>query len=67
MKLKNTILTSFLFFLVLASWYVIRGIRNEMAVENYGQDFFVNTFVFYSTDHANNQSNIFMGSFQKKL
>ena len=39
MKLKNTILTSFLFFLVLASWYVIRGIRNEMAVENYGQDF----------------------------
>ena len=39
MKIKNTILTSFLFFLVLASWYVIRGIRNEMAVENYGQDF----------------------------
>ena len=39
MKLKNTFLTSFLFFLVLASWYVIRGIRNEMAVENYGQDF----------------------------
>ena len=39
MKVKNTILTSFLFFLVLASWYVIRGIRNEMAVENYGQDF----------------------------
>ena len=39
MKLKNTVLTSFLFFLVLASWYVIRGIRNEMAVENYGQDF----------------------------
>ena len=39
MKTKNTFLTSFLFFLVLASWYVIRGIRNEMAVENYGQDF----------------------------
>ena len=39
MKVKNTFLTSFLFFLVLASWYVIRGIRNEMAVENYGQDF----------------------------
>ena len=39
MKLKNTFITSFLFFLVLASWYVIRGIRNEMAVENYGQDF----------------------------
>jgi len=39
MKLKNTLLASFLFFLVLASWYVIRGIRNEMAVENYGQDF----------------------------
>jgi len=39
MRVKNTFLTSFLFFLVLASWYVIRGIRNEMAVENYGQDF----------------------------
>ena len=39
MKTKNTFLTSFLFFLVLASWYAIRGIRNEMAVENYGQDF----------------------------
>ena len=39
MKTKNTFLTSFLFFLVLASWYVIRGIRNEMAVENYSQDF----------------------------
>ena len=39
MKVKNTFLTSFLFFLVLASWYVIKGIRNEMAVENYGQDF----------------------------
>jgi AAA family ATP:ADP antiporter len=39
MKVKNTFLTSFLFFLVLASWYGIRGIRNEMAVENYGQDF----------------------------
>jgi len=39
MKTKTTFLTSFLFFLVLASWYVIRGIRNEMAVENYGQDF----------------------------
>ena len=39
MKTKNTFLTSFLFFLVLASWYVIRGIRNEMAVEKYGQDF----------------------------
>ena len=39
MKTNNTFLTSFLFFLVLASWYVIRGIRNEMAVENYGQDF----------------------------
>ena len=39
MKLKNTILTSFLFFLVLSSWYVLRAVRNEMAVENYGQDF----------------------------
>jgi ATP/ADP translocase len=39
MKVKNTILTSFLFFLVLSSWYVLRAVRNEMAVENYGQDF----------------------------
>ena len=39
MKTKNTILTSFLFFLVLSSWYVLRAVRNEMAVENYGQDF----------------------------
>ena len=46
MKLKNTILTSFLFFLVLASWYVIRGIRNEMAVENYGQDFLLILLAF---------------------
>ena len=39
MRIKNTILTSLLFFLVLASWYVLRAVRNEMAVENYGQDF----------------------------
>ena len=39
MKVKNTILTSFYFFLVLSSWYVLRAVRNEMAVENYGQDF----------------------------
>ena len=39
MKTKNTFLTSFLFFLVLSSWYVLRAVRNEMAVENYGQDF----------------------------
>ena len=39
MKVKNTILTSLLFFLVLSSWYVLRAVRNEMAVENYGQDF----------------------------
>jgi len=39
MRIKNTILTSFLFFLVLTSWYVLRAVRNEMAVENYGQDF----------------------------
>ena len=39
MKLKNTILTSLLFFLVLSSWYVLRAVRNELAVENYGQDF----------------------------
>jgi AAA family ATP:ADP antiporter len=39
MKIKNIILTSLLFFLVLSSWYVLRAVRNEMAVENYGQDF----------------------------
>ncbi len=39
MKLKDTVLTSFLFFLVLSSWYVLRAVRNEMAVENYSQDF----------------------------
>ena len=39
MRLKNTVLTSLLFFLVLSSWYVLRAVRNEMAVEKYGQDF----------------------------
>ena len=39
MRIKNTVLTSLLFFLVLSSWYVLRAVRNEMAVENYGQDF----------------------------
>ena len=39
MKTKNTFLTSFLFFLVLSSWYVLRAVRNEMAVESYGQNF----------------------------
>ncbi|MBH20890.1 MAG: hypothetical protein CML98_03855 [Rhodobiaceae bacterium] len=39
MKVKDTLLTSFLFFLVLSSWYVLRAVRNEMAVENYSQDF----------------------------
>ena len=39
MRVKNTILTSLLFFLVLSSWYVLRAVRNELAVENYGQDF----------------------------
>ena len=39
MKIKNTILTSLLFFLVLSSWYVLRAVRNEMAVESYGQNF----------------------------
>jgi AAA family ATP:ADP antiporter len=39
MKIKNIILISLLFFLVLSSWYVLRAVRNEMAVENYGQDF----------------------------
>ena len=39
MRLKDTFLASFLFFLVLSSWYVLRAVRNEMAVENYSQDF----------------------------
>jgi AAA family ATP:ADP antiporter len=39
MRLKNIILSSFLFFLVLSSWYVLRAVRNELAVENFSQDF----------------------------
>ena len=39
MKIKDILLSSFLFFLVLSSWYVLRAVRNEMAVENYSQDF----------------------------
>ncbi|MDC1100544.1 hypothetical protein OAS93_04585, partial [Gammaproteobacteria bacterium] len=39
MKLRNIFLTSFLFFLVLSSWYVLRAVRNELAVENFSQDF----------------------------
>ena len=32
--LKESLLGSFLFFLVLSSWYVLRPVRNEMAVAN---------------------------------
>ena len=39
MKFKDIFLSSFLFFLVLSSWYVIRSVRNEIAVENYSEDF----------------------------
>ena len=31
---KDSILGSFLFFLVLSSWYILRPVRNEMAVSN---------------------------------
>ncbi len=31
---KESLLGSFLFFLVLSSWYVLRPVRNEMAVAN---------------------------------
>tara|TARA_B100001059_G_scaffold231472_1_gene267355 strand:+ start:62 stop:1288 length:1227 start_codon:yes stop_codon:yes gene_type:complete len=39
MKLKDLFLSSFLFFLVLSSWYVMRAVRNELAVANYEEDF----------------------------
>ncbi len=48
MKLKNIFLTSILFFLVLSSWYVLRAVRNEMAVENYDQDFLLVLLAFTS-------------------
>ena len=48
MKLKNIFLTSILFFLVLSSWYVLRAVRNEMAVENYDQDFLLVLLTFTS-------------------
>ena len=31
---KKSLLGSFLFFLILSSWYVLRPVRNEMAVIN---------------------------------
>ena len=41
MKFKDLFLSSFLFFLVLSSWYVLRAVRNELAVESYSQDFLI--------------------------
>ena len=41
MKFKDLFLASLLFFLVLSSWYVLRAVRNELAVENYSQDFLI--------------------------
>ena len=41
MKPKDLFLASFLFFLVLSSWYVLRAVRNELAVENYSDDFLI--------------------------
>ena len=36
--IKNkTLLSSILFYLVLSSWYVLRPLRNELAVESYGE------------------------------
>ena len=46
MKIKDLILASFLFFLVLSSWYVLRAVRNELAVENYSQDFLIILLAF---------------------
>ena len=46
MKLKDLILACFLFFLVLSSWYVLRAVRNELAVENYSQDFLIILLAF---------------------
>ena len=31
---RDSLLASFLFFLVLSSWYILRPVRNEMAVAN---------------------------------
>ena len=31
---KESLLSGFLFFLVLSSWYILRPVRNEMAVQN---------------------------------
>ena len=36
-NIKKTFLSSVLFFLILSSWYNIRSVRNELAVENYGE------------------------------
>ena len=48
MKLKNLFLISTLFFLVLSSWYVLRAVRNELAVENYDQNFLLILLAFTS-------------------
>ena len=37
LKTNKTFLSSFLFYLVLSSWYVLRPLRNELAVESYGE------------------------------
>ena len=34
---NKTFLSSLLFYLVLSSWYVLRPLRNELAVESYGE------------------------------
>ena len=36
-KTNKTFLSSLLFYLVLSSWYVLRPLRNELAVESYGE------------------------------
>ena len=40
-NIKKTFLSSVLFFLILSSWYNIRSVRNELAVENYGEDLLI--------------------------
>ena len=46
MKPKDLFLASFLFFLVLSSWYVLRAVRNELAVENYSDNFLIILLAF---------------------
>ena len=37
-----------IFFLVLSSWYVLRAVRNELAVENYSDNFLIILYNVYA-------------------